>query len=159
MYLTLLKFGKYWDGTISQRIAIAPTRNTVTGSIDQFANCLNLKVIYLYPYNSITGNINILFANLYKILNIEIGYLYWDAANQKDVIYTTSTNVSGNINVLCDKYDLDSIRFYRYSNIVGELKSLKNLKKFYICYFTLCDVTGAKADLYNNGANITIFSI
>ena len=134
----------------------------IGGSINTFANHIKIRYIDIDTCNDVIGNISIVFANLYKILAIEIGYLDYypnDGSNRYYDGSRTSTNVSGNICVFGNKYDIESIAVRCYVNVNGEIKSLKNLKKLYFCYFLNCSVTGAKTDLYNNGANVTRFII
>ena len=108
----------------------------------------------------ITGNINIACANWYKLASIRtngVGYNSSDSYGRD--LWVQSTRISGDISVFGDKYDLKETAAPYYSTIVGELKSLKNLKKLYICYFPISGVTGSKADLYNGGVNVTTFSV
>lgn len=136
---------------------IAPTRETTNGSINTLYNLIKLTHAMFYSVNQITGNIETMFTSMNKIQEISLIHCKW--VNNNDHWGITSTNLAGNISVLANKYNLLALGIMNYVNINGELKSLKNLKKFFYCYLLRTGCTGSKADLWNNGANITTFNI
>ena len=138
---------------------IAPTRETITGSINLLANCIKLKYVNFYACNVITGNIENMFINIDRLSSVKFVYVKRVGNNEEDNWNYTTTNISGNINVFANKYDLREVLFYSYTNINGQLKDLKNLKKLYYCHFRLTSVIGSKTDLYNNGAGVTHFNV
>ena len=106
-----------------------------------------------------TGNINQIFNQSYKLYWIEFEYLKYDDSSGHYNGNYTSTDISGNINAFADKYDLEYLLIARYPNITGQVKDLKNLKKIYAINLAACSCTGSKTDLWNQGANITIFYV
>lgn len=113
--------------------------------------------------NNITGNIETMLANHpgKGLLEFCLAFLYFYPQNVGGYFDTSirSTNISGNINIFSDKYDLSYTLIERYTYINGQLKDLKNLKKIWYVDFAWCNVTGSKTDLYNNGANIRYFDV
>ena len=134
------------------------TRETTIGSINSFQNMIKLKSIMASCTRMLTGDISIAFNNNYKIYYTYFEYVStgYNGIAPND---SPSTNISGNISVFADKYDFEILVFSGYSNIVGELKLLKNLKKLYQLYLRNTGCTGSKTDLWNNGANVYYFSI
>ena len=140
---------KYWFVT-----------HKVNGSINWLNNCINLHDALFASCNIVTGDISIAFANTYKFYDLEMQPGYDGSASTVEYYQNTyGHNIYGNISVFADKYDAFRIYFQYRTDIVGELKSLKNLKKLYTCYFLNCSVTGSKTDLWNNGANVYYFAI
>jgi len=83
-------------------------------------------------------------------------YVSFRSIRTPNISYYGTCN--GNISVWSDCYDLEHI-YAVYQNISGELSSLSKLQKLNYVMFTCTSVTGAKEDLYNNGANITTFKL
>lgn len=141
------------------RYAIAPTKATTIGSINSFASCIKMKTIGAWGCY-ITGNIETAFNSMNRFNRCDF---VWDKYVAGDPyggdVLTYSTNISGNINVFANKYDLVFFQIQYYTNVNGQLKDLKNLKKFLGCYLSGCSATGSKTDLWNQGANITDFRI
>jgi len=68
---------------------------------------------------------------------------------------TTVSYLTGNISILGDKYDMVHLQCCRVT-VTGTLSSLNKLQKLTWVKVSLGNqITGAKTDLYNNGANIT----
>ena len=108
----------------------------------------------------VSGDISIAFANMNKSAQIYMSFRGYSVTDPYgDSWETDTTRLFGNISVFSDKYDLQVLGFDYRANINGEIKSLKNLKKLYIVNFDHGSVTGTKADLYNNGANIIDFYV
>ena len=131
----------------------------VNGSINTLSNH-NKIVSFWLPYD-VTGNIQTTCVNMNKLTRFTAMYIYyypqgsgssWDTSRR-------STDITGNISIFGNKYDLRILQFERYSTINGEIKDLKNLKKLYVVDFLHCSVTGSKTDLWNQGANVTTFRI
>lgn len=155
--LTYIGLGKFGNST-EEKLAIAWTRDTTTGNINNFTNLTKMKHFIFNRCVAITGDIEIMLAglrkNLYQIRfqNVTIdsgGVEYW----------VRGTNISGNISVLSNKYNLEWVQIEGYTPIYGQLKDLKNLKKLYYLGLWGCSCTGSQTDLWNGGANITTFEM
>lgn len=120
---------------------------------------IKLKYVTIDCCNGVIGNIATAYTNHSGKGLWYIAHTYTKWTGTQNDWHATSNNVSGNISVFSNKYDIEDISIQRYSNITGEVKSLKNLKKLrqFICLIT--SITGSKTDLYNNGANCSYFSI
>ena len=134
------------------------TWNALNGSINSLSNCLKLVVFTPYTRNSITGNIEIAFANSDRLIYIRFAYVTVGTTTLLSGD-SPSTNISGNISVFSNKYNLEGIQINHYSNIYGHVNTLKNLKKLNSIYLEACSCTGSQTDLYNQGANITHFGV
>ena len=153
--LTFIGFNWNWG----QIVELSNTHNIgdyvtkLTGSINvAFANLNNLREFMVEYYAPLlSGNINI-FSNKYRLEFISI-----PTHDRYTEFYYN--NISGDIAVFGDKYDLVGFIFMHRAAVYGELKSLKNLKKFYIFYCKYSGITGSKSDLYNQGANCIYFDI
>ena len=135
----------------------------INGSVNFIQNHTHLYYISLGANPNISGNIEIMFNNhsgkgLWYIL---YDYLKWNHTNGSYLYGSSykSTDFAGNINIFANKYDIEWIQIEQCSLITGEVKSLKNLKKFRVCYLGGCSCTGSKTDLWNQGANITWFGV
>ena len=129
----------------------------MTGSINSLQYMLKLNMVVLLACTSLTGSIETAFTNCNKLNQIKFGYREWQ--NGTDTFSNRSTNISGNINVFADKYDMEHIMINLYSSVNGDIKNLKNLKKLWYCHLWKCSCTGSKTDLWNDGANIKIFYV
>ena len=136
---------------------LADARDRIVGSISSFNGLVNITYFEnTYCWNTV-GDIGIAFANMYKLNQIWIMYAYHTGNNV--YISTSSDKIYGDITVFGDKYNMTYLRIYRYINVNGQLKDLKNLKKIYAVQLSDCSCTGSQTDLYNNGANIRLFNI
>ena len=106
---------------------------------------------------NITGDIDIIFANMNKIYWTQLVYVKFENGDNRWAY--KSTEITGDISVFGDKYDLEWLQIYAYTNVYGQVKDLKNLKKIYYVGFYNCNCTGSKTDLYNGGVNVTNFLI
>ena len=139
---------------------IVPYWEFMIGSINIFQNMLKLNNIDLLACNGVTGNIEIACVNLGKLSYIGLSCATYNSTrNVYGHDIHKSTNVSGNIFVFGDKYDLQSIQILSYTNVYGQVKDMKNLKKIRICQLYGSNCTGSKTDLYNQGANVTHFRV
>ena len=150
--LTRFEIDKQDVSNSAIRDAIASTCELITGSINIFNNHIKLRSFSGLGLKNITGDFSMMIVNMNKLGYFDLGYDYGYVNNYSTLIY-------GSINAFSDKYNMTLIRVYRYPNITGEVKNLKNLKKLYCLWLTGTQVTGFKADLYNNGANIIVFYI
>jgi len=98
-----------------------------------------------------TGNIETVFKSCGK------GF-YWICLDPTAGVTPSYPNITGNIRVFADKYDMEYITIFDYSGISGEVKSLSKLQKLYYFYINRNVVAGVKEDLWNNGANIRTFN-
>lgn len=156
-HIGVYKYAAYVPNSV--RKAIAPTRVSTIGSINVFYNLSNLKMLETMFLASITGNIETAFANTYKLYGIQMSGLGYDPNSDYGDLNVNSTNISGNISVFGNKYNLEYIQIELYTNVNGQIKDMKNLKKLYWVKFLYCSVTGSKTDLWNQGANITSFNV
>ena len=156
-YLGITKYAAY--AKYGVRYAIAPTKINTIGSIDSLIPYI--KISYISTWGCyITGNISTAFVNSYKSYAIYISYDKYVAGDPYGGdTADTSTNITGNISVFSDKYDLKAVQLECYSQISGQIKDLKNLKKLNICDFWGGNCTGSKTDLWNQGANVTTFYV
>lgn len=132
----------------------------MNGSINTFQSNTNIKYFSLEYVNNIMGNIETCFINKYKLASMGLEYQAYNSNNDTTDPYTRSPNISGNISVFADKYDLQALTLRLYINVNGQVKDLKNLKKIYFfnCYRSW-GITGSQSDLWNNGANCSYFNI
>ena len=143
---------------LSNYPGIKPYATKRSGNINLLQNLIHLYYFSLYNSlsadSSLHGDIGIVFINMQRLTHIWItgAYVYGN-------VDSAGITVTGNISVFGNKYNLKYIQFTGCKGIYGEVKSLKNLKKFYACRLDYCSCTGSKTDLYNSGANITIFSV
>lgn len=154
---------KYVSASDPMITEVGPTVLLINGLIDTLSVCSKMISFYIFS-TYIDGNIETCFANMSKMYEISIPCAFYTPSHpntgKPDWLTTVSSDlVSGNINVLGDKYDLKTIEFQRHKNIAGEAKSLKNLKKLWHADFRYSSCTGSKTDLYNNGANVYDFRI
>ena len=157
-YIGMSKYAKYGE-QYGTRYQIAYTRETTIGSINSLSNLIHMIDFETWGICATTGNINTAFNNMNKLYVINCLSYHYNPNNSNGDGFVMDNTTSGNINVLSNKYNLEYLGFERYPNVTGEIKSLKNLKKFSRCYLGGCSCTGAKTDLYNNGANITGFEL
>ena len=153
--LTYIGFN-YWS---SSGANVVPYALRMGGSLNWLSNCTKLCVFTTWPNldnlgTYLSGNIETMFNNHSGkgLINIII-------ETSSDGRNYHSKYITGDISVFADKYDLEILMFPRHPNIIGEIKSLKNLKKLNICDFHNCNCTGSKTDLYNQGVNITRFYV
>ena len=154
--LTYFGIHKWWINGSQIYAAIAPTRDLVIGQVGTAISNYNIRKIELYHCNNVTCAIDSELVNYNRLKVLTFHYLKWDGTKN---VAGPSTNISGNISALGNKYDLEFIQIVRYSTIYGEVKSLKNLKKLYSLEINACNCTGCKSDLYNEGVNIVTFAI
>ena len=109
----------------------------------------NHKQYYWYVYNNnVKGNVTTIHKSCGK------GFYYCAYYTQVD---GGSSNITGNINIWSDKYDLEHLAPMNV-HVSGQFSVLKNLQKLTYVNFHgngSGSVTGSKSDFYNGGANIT----
>lgn len=145
------------------RNSVGPSNLNFIGSIDTLNLLTKITNFYCGYCENITGDIETTCVNWSRLYYIQMMFARWSSSSNwystHNIDGSGSDKIYGNISVFTDKYDLKWIQIMRYSNIIGEVKDLKNLKK--LTYFNLdeCGCTGSQADLYNNGANLTTFRV
>ena len=131
---------------------------SISGNIDLLRNLVKLQEIEIWGNkNTVNGSIETFVSNHSgkRLWQITIVWMDSDYAYRGMI----DNGIYGDISVFANYYDMGKLQISGYSTITGELKSLKNLKKIYYVFLRRCSCTGSKADLYNNGANISTFSV
>ena len=134
-------------------MSLANADNRLILNINAFSGMSHMKNLDIGDHSKISGSISICFANMNRFVYGRIGHALPGYNNSYGIAWNAQGQATGNINVFADKYDFYGISCYGHRNITGELKSLKNLKKFAWYNFESTGITGSNADLWNNGAN------